>query len=63
MIPESHVDIFEAESYAHFATVMPDGTPHVTPVGGPTRIASTSSLTRLVAARKSGTSAGIRRWA
>ncbi|WP_123619435.1 PPOX class F420-dependent oxidoreductase [Halorubrum sp. CSM-61] len=32
MIPESHVDIFESESYAHFATVMPDGTPHVTPV-------------------------------
>ena len=32
MIPESHVDIFEAESYAHFATVMPDGTPQVTPV-------------------------------
>ena len=32
MIPESHVDIFEAESYAHLATVMPDGTPQVTPV-------------------------------
>lgn len=32
MIPESHVDIFEGESYAHFATVMPDGTPQVTPV-------------------------------
>ncbi|PAU83917.1 PPOX class F420-dependent enzyme [Halorubrum salipaludis] len=32
MIPESHVDIFESESYAHLATVMPDGTPHVTPV-------------------------------
>ncbi|MFO8115338.1 MAG: PPOX class F420-dependent oxidoreductase [Halorubrum sp.] len=32
MIPESHVDIFESESYAHLATVLPDGTPHVTPV-------------------------------
>jgi PPOX class probable F420-dependent enzyme len=32
VIPESHVDIFERESYAHLATVMPDGTPHVTPV-------------------------------
>lgn len=32
MIPESHVDIFEAESFAQFATVMPDGTPQVTPV-------------------------------
>ena len=32
MIPESHVDILEAESYAHFATVGPDGLPHVTPV-------------------------------
>ncbi|MFB6242902.1 MAG: PPOX class F420-dependent oxidoreductase [Halobaculum sp.] len=32
MIPESHVDILEAESYAQIATVMPDGTPHVTPV-------------------------------
>ena len=32
MIPESHVDIFEKESFAHFATVMPDGTPQVTPV-------------------------------
>ncbi|SFR40620.1 PPOX class probable F420-dependent enzyme [Halogeometricum rufum] len=32
VIPESHHDIFEKESFAHFATVMPDGTPHVTPV-------------------------------
>lgn len=32
MIPESHRDIFERKSFAHFATVMPDGTPHVTPV-------------------------------
>jgi PPOX class probable F420-dependent enzyme len=32
VIPESHRDIFEKQSFAHFATVMPDGTPHVTPV-------------------------------
>jgi PPOX class probable F420-dependent enzyme len=32
VIPESHRDIFERESYAHFATIMPDGTPQVTPV-------------------------------
>lgn len=32
MIPESHLDILERESYAHLATVMPDGTPQVTPV-------------------------------
>jgi PPOX class probable F420-dependent enzyme len=32
MIPESHRDIFEKQSFAHVATIMPDGTPHVTPV-------------------------------
>ncbi|MEZ3114346.1 PPOX class F420-dependent oxidoreductase [Halobaculum sp. MBLA0147] len=32
MIPESHVDILEKESYAQIATVMPNGTPQVTPV-------------------------------
>lgn len=32
MIPESHVDIFESESFAHVATIMPNGMPHVTPV-------------------------------
>jgi PPOX class probable F420-dependent enzyme len=32
VIPETHRDIFERESYAHLATVMPDGTPQVTPV-------------------------------
>ena len=31
-IPESFHDLFERETYAHFATVMPDGTPQVTPV-------------------------------
>jgi PPOX class probable F420-dependent enzyme len=32
VIPESHVDILAGESYAHLSTVMPDGTPQVTPV-------------------------------
>ncbi|WP_224269915.1 PPOX class F420-dependent oxidoreductase [Haloprofundus salinisoli] len=32
MIPKSHVDILEKESFAHIATVLPDGTPQVTPV-------------------------------
>ncbi len=32
VIPESHRDLFERESFAHFATLMPDGTPQVTPV-------------------------------
>ncbi len=32
MIPDSHVDIFESESFAHLATIMPNGMPHVTPV-------------------------------
>lgn len=31
-IPESHVDILKAKSFANLATVMPDGTPQVTPV-------------------------------
>lgn len=31
-IPESFQDLFERETYAHFATLMPDGTPQVTPV-------------------------------
>ncbi|PSP90804.1 PPOX class F420-dependent oxidoreductase [Halobacteriales archaeon QS_4_69_34] len=31
-IPEAFHDLFERETYGHFATVMPDGTPQVTPV-------------------------------
>lgn len=31
-IPEQFKDILEKASYAHLATVMPDGTPQVTPV-------------------------------
>ena len=31
-IPESHTDLFERETFASFATKMPDGTPQVTPV-------------------------------
>ena len=32
VIPESHRDILEKESFAHVSTLMPDGSPHVTPV-------------------------------
>ena len=31
-IPESYHDLFERKTFAHIATVMPDGTPQVTPV-------------------------------
>ncbi|MFD1644749.1 PPOX class F420-dependent oxidoreductase [Haloarchaeobius litoreus] len=31
-IPPSHRDLFEKKTFAHFATLMPDGTPQVTPV-------------------------------
>jgi PPOX class probable F420-dependent enzyme len=31
-IPESYHDLFERQTFAHVATVMPDGTPQVTPV-------------------------------
>lgn len=31
-IPATHRDLFEKETYAHFATLSSDGTPHVTPV-------------------------------
>lgn len=31
-IPADRHDLFEKEAFAHFATVMPDGAPHVTPV-------------------------------
>ena len=31
-IPESERDLFDKKTFAHVATVMPDGTPHVTPV-------------------------------
>ena len=32
VIPESHRDLLEKKSFAHLATVMPDGSPQVTPV-------------------------------
>ena len=32
MIPPSHKDILEKKSFAHVATLMPDGSPQVTPV-------------------------------
>lgn len=31
-IPASHRDILEGKNFAHIATLMPDGTPQVTPV-------------------------------
>ncbi len=31
-IPEAFRDLFEKKAFANFATVMPDGTPQVTPV-------------------------------
>ena len=31
-IPEKYLDLFQKRSFGHFATVMPDGTPQVTPV-------------------------------
>jgi PPOX class probable F420-dependent enzyme len=31
-IPDDYRDLFEKQTFAHVATVMPDGTPHVTPV-------------------------------
>jgi PPOX class probable F420-dependent enzyme len=32
MIPASHADIIDKKSFAHLATLMPDGSPQVTPV-------------------------------
>jgi PPOX class probable F420-dependent enzyme len=31
-IPEQYLDLFKKRSFAHVATVMPDGSPQVTPV-------------------------------
>lgn len=31
-IPEGYVDLLERETFAHFATLLPGGSPHVTPV-------------------------------
>lgn len=31
-IPSSHQELFKKRSFAHFATLMPSGIPHVTPV-------------------------------
>jgi len=31
-IPESYHDLFEKRTFAHFATMTPEGFPHVTPV-------------------------------
>ncbi|MCI0490737.1 MAG: PPOX class F420-dependent oxidoreductase [Blastocatellia bacterium] len=32
VIPENYLDLFEKKAFANLATVMPDGTPQVTPV-------------------------------
>jgi PPOX class probable F420-dependent enzyme len=32
MIPSTHADILDKKSFAHLATLMPDGSPQVTPV-------------------------------
>ena len=32
VIPEEYTDLFEKKAFANLATVMPDGTPQVTPV-------------------------------
>lgn len=31
-IPEKYLDLFEKKAFAHLATLMPDGSPQVTPV-------------------------------
>ncbi len=31
-IPQEFLDLFKKRAYAHLATVMPDGSPHVSPV-------------------------------
>jgi PPOX class probable F420-dependent enzyme len=31
-IPDSHLDLFKKKAFAHLATIMPDGSPQVTPV-------------------------------
>ncbi len=31
-IPESHRDLFDKKAFAHLGTLMPDGSPQVTPV-------------------------------
>jgi len=32
MIPEKYLDLFQKRTYAHLATLMPDGSPQITPV-------------------------------
>src|SRR5258708_7856034 len=32
VIPENYLDLFDKKAFAHVATLMPDGTPQVTPV-------------------------------
>jgi PPOX class probable F420-dependent enzyme len=32
VIPQKYLDLFTKKAFAHVATIMPDGSPHVTPV-------------------------------
>jgi len=32
VIPDTHIDLFQKRAFANLATLMPDGTPQVTPV-------------------------------
>ena len=32
VIPKKYLDLFDKKAFAHLATIMPDGSPHVTPV-------------------------------
>jgi PPOX class probable F420-dependent enzyme len=32
VIPQKYVDLFDKKAFGHLATIMPDGTPQVTPV-------------------------------
>jgi PPOX class probable F420-dependent enzyme len=32
VIPDSHLDLFKKKAFGHLATLMPDGSPQVTPV-------------------------------
>ncbi|WP_136716351.1 PPOX class F420-dependent oxidoreductase [Halorientalis salina] len=31
-VPDSALDLFEKQTFAHVSTILPDGSPHVTPV-------------------------------
>jgi general stress protein 26 len=49
-IPEKYADIIDKQSFAHLSTVMPDGSPHSSPVwidrDGSTLLVNTASPSR-----------------